>query len=228
MKPGHLVGDIIYHRLVSVYQIDYDEFVAPRIRDRSLFEFLIAVLLSQNTNDKNAWRAYMSLKQALGEITPDIILSHTEDDIAELIKYAGMHHNRAKRIKELAMVFRETNIEETILNYIRSGQLDQARRVLLSLPGIGYKTADVTLLMHYGMPFFPVDTHILRITRRLGFVDRVDYESVSRYWLENTSPRNYLGLHLLLITHGRKTCKARNPRCNDCIIRDLCNYGAGR
>lgn len=228
MSQGKPIGDLVYERLSSTYTIDIEEFVAPRLRDTGLFEFLVAVMLSQNTNDRNAWRAYINLKNALGEITPGKVISISESQLAELIKTAGMHNNRARRMKELASVFIEQDIEKTITSRIRSGELEEARKILLSLPGVGVKTADVAMLMYYGKPYFPVDTHIMRITSRMGLVERVNYDAVSGFWRQNTSPGNLLRLHLLLITHGRRTCTARKPKCPECPIRDLCRYGAER
>jgi len=86
----------------------------------------------------------------------------------------------------------------------------------------------MVLSQYFGKPAFPVDTHIRRITRRLGYVKSSKYEAISEWWRNNTSEKNYVELHLLLITHGRKICKARNPRCDICPLKDICNYGRGK
>lgn len=228
MRIANLLGDDIYLRLASKYVLNPEDFIAPRLKDISLFEFIIAVMLSQNTNDRNAWRAYENLKKSLGTITPERIESIDLEDIAMSIKIAGMYRNRALRIKELARIFKLEDIDRCIRDNLSRGNIEEARKRLLEIPGVGYKTADVVLLMYYGVPIFPVDTHIKRITTRMGFIRKRDYDSISRFWANNTSPGNYLQLHLLLITHGRETCKARDPKCMHCVLRDLCSYGAGK
>jgi endonuclease-3 len=219
-----LLGDLIYSRLKSKYELNLEDFVAPRLRGMSLFEFIVAVILSQNTSDKNAWRAYSNLKSRLKEITPKRVLEINPGELTELIRPAGMHYTRSRKILELARVFAERNVESLIEENIERGDIEELRHLLLKLPGIGFKTADVVLLMYFNQPVFPVDTHITRITNRLGFVKRRNYEEISSFWARNTSPDKYLELHLLLIEHGRETCKARKTLCIECVIKDLCEY----
>jgi len=210
-------------------KIDLNEFIAHRIRSKELFEYIIAVMLSQNTSDRNAIRAYERLRDLLkGSIVPEKILQKRFDDIANAIRPAGMHYQRAKRIIELAKLFRNSEFVNKIVNDIINMDVEEARRLLTSLPGIGVKTADVVLLMYFGKSTFPVDTHITRITKRLGYLDKYDYESIRRFWMDIINPRNYLEIHLLLITHGRKICKSRNPLCNKCLLSRLCKYYAGK
>ncbi|MEL9908836.1 MAG: hypothetical protein QXP97_03575 [Desulfurococcus sp.] len=155
---------------------------------------------------------------------PELVVSSSTEYVASLIKPAGMHYQRAVRIRKLAEIFLNRNVESELLGYIKAGLLDKARRVLTELPGVGEKTADVVLLMKYGVPTFPVDTHITRITLRMGFVSKRSYGAIRTFWMENTSPEYYKPLHLLLITHGRQTCKARKPSCTTCVIKKYCKY----
>jgi len=219
-----LIGDLVHERLKSKYTVNLDDFVAPRLRGVKLFEFIVAVVLSQNTSDKNAWRAYSNLKSKLGVIKPEKLASLVVGELAELIRPAGIHYNRSKRLIELAKAFIERDVERLVEEAIRSSNMREARRILLELPGVGYKTADVVLLMYYNQPVFPVDTHITRITLRLGLAKRGDYEEISSFWARNTSPEKYLELHLLLIEHGRETCKARRPLCENCVLIDICKH----
>ncbi|OYT40209.1 MAG: Fe-S cluster assembly protein HesB [Desulfurococcales archaeon ex4484_58] len=211
--------------LERVYgEIDLSEFIAPRIRKRELFEFIVGVMLSQNTSDRNAIKAYENLKKILGDITPEKILSSNFDEIVEAIRVAGMYRQRASRIIELARLFSKPGFVEKIVNNITNSSVEEAREILLKLPGVGAKTADVILIMYFNKPTFPVDTHITRITKRLGYLERYDYESIRRFWMKILDPRDYLKVHLLLIAHGRKTCKPRNPECSRCVIREFCKY----
>jgi len=210
-------------------EIDASSFIAAHVRDKELFEFIIAVMLSQNTSDKNAIRAYKGLRKLLdGFIEPEKVLEKTFNDIANAIRPAGMHYQRAKRIIELAKLFRNREFVNKIVNDIINMDVEEARKLLTSLPGIGVKTADVVLLMYFGKPTFPVDTHITRVTKRLGYLDKYDYESIRRFWMDIINPRNYLEIHLLLITHGRRICKSRNPLCNKCLLSRLCKYYVGK
>lgn len=223
-----MIGDLIYTILSSAYTLDYEDFAAPRLKGVSLFEFITVVMLSQNTNDVNAWRAYSNLRAKLGSITPQKILETDINEIVECIRVAGMYNERARRIRELAEIFTKKNLEKEILRLIEQKQFDYARGLLRELPGVGSKTSDVVLLMYYGIPVFPVDTHISRITRRLGYVKGGKYEDIREFWMKNTSTSLYLPLHLLLITHGRLTCRARKPLCSICVIRDYCAFHKGK
>lgn len=218
------VGDEIFARLSEVYELEPEDFVAPRLTGVPLFEFVVAVVLSQNTSDENAWKAFTVLKSRLSSIEPESVLGIDTEELSEYIRVAGMHKQRARRIKELAMAFLEKRVEVVLSSYIERGEHEEARKFLLELPGIGTKTADVVLLMYYGVPTFPIDTHITRITLRLGFVNKKNYEEIRSFWMRNTSPINYLPLHLLLITHGRRVCKPRKPLCNNCVIAEYCRF----
>ncbi len=222
------IGEEIYRKLKKKYRINLNEFIAPRIKNKDLFEFIIGVLLSQNTSDKNAIRAYNNLLSNLGSITPEKILMKKPEEIAFLIKPAGMHFQRTKRIIELAKIFSNKEFVTELIDKIKNSSIEEGRKLLMNLPGIGEKTADVVLLMYFNKPVFPVDTHIRRITLRLGVVDKPSYEKISGWWMKELDEKHYLEAHLLLITHGRITCKAKNPDCKNCPIKQYCKYYASR
>jgi len=201
--------------------LDLGNFIAPRVMERggNIFELLIAIILSQNTNDRNAWRAYLNLVERLGSITPENLAGVDVGTLASLIRPAGMHLVRARRIAELS---KRVKLED--LERLREMGVEEARRYLTSLPGVGKKTADV-LLLYLGKPVFPVDTHISRIAMRLGLADRRDYDTISERLKAMFDPSQYLVAHLKLIELGRRICRSRNPRCNICRLRVACNYG---
>ncbi len=221
------IGDIILSELRKMHgRFDPHSFIAPRLRNKTLFEFLVGVMLSQNTSDRNAIRAYENLKRVLGgHILPNNVLSIDPSVIEESIRVAGMHKQRARRIVELARIFVNQEEANAFIEVIKDANVEEAREILMKLPGIGPKTADVVLLMYFGKPTFPVDTHIRRITWRLGYVRGRDYEEARRFWMNILKPENYLETHLLLITHGRKICRAGRPLCRECRLRSLCRYG---
>ncbi|MEZ0249198.1 MAG: endonuclease III [Thermoproteus sp.] len=209
---------VLVEKAISAVELREEEFVAPVLRraGASLFELLVAVILTQNTSDRNAFRAYYNLKGAVGEITPQALLALGEERLAELIKPAGMNRIRARNLIELSR-----RVLDVDLNSVRDMPVDEARAFLKSLPGVGDKTADV-ILVNLGRPAFPVDTHITRIAMRWGIGKR--YEEISKWFLANFPPDRYLEVHLKLIQFGRDYCKARAPRCGGCPVRDLCPW----
>ncbi|MEM1598939.1 MAG: endonuclease III [Pyrobaculum sp.] len=195
-----------------------EEFVAPVVwrEGGNLFELVVAVVLSQNTSDKNAFKAYKALKERLGVLTPDSVLSLSEKELADVIRPAGMYNIRARHIRAIAEAFTRLGITPEKL---RAMGVEEARRLLMSLPGIGEKTADV-VLVNLGMPAFPVDTHITRIARRWGVGRR--YREISRWFMERVPPQRYLEVHLKLIQFGRDVCTAKSPKCHICPVGKRC------
>jgi len=187
---------------------------------RDIFSKAIATILSQNTNDKNSIEAFKRLKKRI-EITPKDILTVDDTIIRDAIKVSGLYEQKLKTIKRLAK--RVLEDFDGDLAKLAGKKLEEARSWLTSIPGIGDKTADI-ILLHLGFPTFPVDTHISRITCRLGFTNSRKYWEVSRYWLETIPTEKYLEAHLLLIKFGREVCTSRNPKCEYCVLNDICKY----
>jgi endonuclease-3 len=187
---------------------------------RTVFETLIRTVLSQATNDRNRDHAYKNLS-AKFEITPETLADSDVNEIAEAIRIGGLHRNKSIKIKELSkFVLRHFHGS---LDFIFSDSLLQARAKLMSIPGVGPKTADVVLLFSAGKCTFPVDTHVFRVSRRLELAPlRGSYEDI-RVSLESLyTPKDYLAAHLLLISLGRTSCRARNPLHKSCPVRSLC------
>lgn len=211
----------IVDELSRRYMIDSRRFIGL-LAGGNLFELLVAVVLSQNTSDRNAIRAFENLKGKLGVITPERVSSLSIGELAELIKPAGLHAQRARRIKGIAELLKG-RLQEFEAQ-IKGLDAVEAREVLKQLEGVGDKTADVILLVYFGKKVFPVDTHIKRVTQRLGFVKSGSYREISDFWSKCLPPEKYLEAHLLLIEHGRETCRARKPLCGECPLRDLCEF----
>lgn len=206
-------------------EIDEKEFIVSHVLNKSLFEFIVATVLSQNTSDKNALKALNSLRRAFGgEVSPEKAVELDYDNLVGILRPAGMQWERAKIIKQLAERFVDESFVKKLISDVSSGDIEYARLTLKSLPGIGDKSADVILLMYFGKPTFPVDTHITRVTVRLvGSIGR-NYGEIRRFWMKILDPKNYLITHLLLITHGRKTCKSKKPFCNKCLLKTICSF----
>ena len=186
------------------------------------FEVLISTVLSQSTTVVNERRGLDGLRERFGAITPHRLAAATGREIGEAIWHAGLARQKAPRIRAIARAALERwdgHIERV---FERPTPL--ARESLMSLPGVGPKTADVVLAMSGGHATFPVDTHIARIARRWNLTRRADYEAIRAALERWTPPEKRKGWHLAIIAHGRTLCKARNPRCEDCPVRSDCDW----
>lgn len=187
---------------------------------REPFETLIRTVLSQNTASINTRRAFRNLSEKF-PITPEDLAEADVKEIERAITVAGLYRNKSKVIRDISrMVLEQFNGS---LNFIHSLPLEKARKILLGLPGVGPKTADIVLLFSAGKPTLPVDTHVNRVSKRLGLAPPdADYEGVRRSLETIYPPEEYLPVHLLLISLGRNFCKARKPLCRSCPVNALC------
>ena len=189
----------------------------PRGRDDP-FDSLVRTVLSQNTTDVNSHRAFGELKRRFP--TAADLAKADLGEIEDSIRVGGLYQKKAVVIRELAGKFSGEAIDLE-----RMGD-SEARDFLKSLEGVGSKTASCVLLFALGRDVLPVDTHVFRLTRRIGLlgggtsIDRADEE------LESFVPAGLrYDLHLNLIMHGRRVCRPKNPRCGDCVLLDLCRHG---
>jgi endonuclease-3 len=177
-------------------------------------------IISQNTNKRNTTRAFENLSNKF-RITPEILAKAEIKEIEKSLKTAGLYRNKSRTIKQISKIIREKHNGD--LTHITSLPLEQARRELLKLPGVGPKTADVVLLFAAKKPTIPVDTHVNRVSKRLGLAPNSgNYEDIRRTLQKLFNPEDYLAVHILLIQHGRKYCKARTPLCLECPLNNLC------
>ena len=190
------------------------------VSKRNPFETLIVTIISQNTADRNTAKAFENLSNRF-RITPETLADARLDQIEECLRVAGLYRNKAKTIRQLSGII--LNEFQGRLEKVLSLPLQEARSTLLALPGVGPKTADVVLLFCGGKPTIPVDTHVYRVSKRLGLApDRGSYEVVRASLQEAYCPEDYAAVHLLLILHGREYCKAGVPRCRECPVNKLC------
>ena len=222
------VGKILEEIWISVNDKGLEErrlTIKKARKTRTLFELLVATILSQNTNSRNSSRAFRNLlKRKL--IHPKSIIEASMDEIRDSIKVAGLYNRKSIKLKELAQIFMEKDIEGELKQLLKE-DVNRARGYLLNLPAIGRKTADIVLLFHYGKPVMPVDTHIARISKRLGFVpSKADYEEIRKVLEEalEHDEEKLLTMHLALISFGRKICSARNPKCKMCPVKTYCGH----
>ena len=190
------------------------------VQQQKPFETLIATIISQNTADTNTKRAFENLSKQF-EVAPQILAKVETDKLETCLCIAGLYKSKAKAIKSVSKVIIEKFGGS--LDSVLSLPLDEARKALLELQGVGPKTADVVLLFSAKKPTVPVDTHINRVSKRLGFTPLdSDYEAVRLNLQKVFEPNDYLALHLLLISLGRTYCKARKPLCHNCPINLYC------
>ena len=184
------------------------------------FSTLIRTVLSQATNDKNSGKTFRNLGEKF-EITPKALAEADVKEIEKAIKVGGLYRNKARVIKELSRVIIEKF--DGTLDFTHSSPLEETRKLLMALPGVGPKTADLVLLFSSNKPVLPVDTHVNRVSKRLGLAaSNADYERI-RLALESLySSKDYLTAHLMLIMLGRKYCKARDPLHESCPVNMLC------
>ncbi len=203
------------------FNIDPNEFIALKAREEGtgIFEALVATIISQNTSEKNSFNAWRRLKSKL-KIDPYTLSKADPKTIAELIRPAGLQEQKAKAIVSAAKFIVEKLGGR--LEKVLELPVEEARKILVeNIPGVGWKTVDVVLSM-YGKPTIAVDTHISRVSVRLGFTKTRKYEEVRRKLMELFDPKDYYKVHLLLILLGRRYCKARKPLCKQCPVRSLC------
>jgi endonuclease-3 len=181
---------------------------------------IVRTILSQNTNDKNSLAAFADLKRAFRSW--ESLLRAKEAKIAAAIRHAGLSKIKAARIKG---VLAEIMVREGRLSLARLGRMrpEDALEYLRSLEGIGPKTAACVLLFSFGMPVMPVDTHIFRVSKRLGLIDAKTGIEEAHGTLSRLVPKRLIySFHLGIIEHGRKTCKALHPVCGACVLYGLC------
>lgn len=184
------------------------------------FETLIVTIISQNTADRNTQRAFENLSKQF-EITPEALAKAEASQIEECLKVGGLYRSKTKTIQSVSRIILE-NFGGS-LKPVLSLPLEEARKVLTKMPGVGPKTADVVLLFSANQPTIPVDTHVNRVSKRLGLApERGNYEVVRSSLQTLYSPKDYLAVHLLLIAHGRQYCKARHPLCQECPVNTYC------
>ncbi len=178
----------------------------------SPFELLVAVILSAQATDKSVNLATRELFPVAN--TPQKIVELGEDELRGYVQRIGLYQTKSKHIIQMCRILLEQH----------DGQVPQTREALEALPGVGRKTANVILNTAFGQPTIAVDTHIFRISNRIGLAPGKDVQEVEKKLLKFVPDEFKLDAHHWLILHGRYTCVARKPKCAECIIQDLCEY----
>jgi endonuclease-3 len=206
----------VHQRLVRVFG------QRPRHSRLDPVSELVCTIISQNTNDNLRDQAYETLRQRFPSW--EEVRDAPVQEVVEAIKIAGLGQTKAPRMQQaLRRITAERGKLE--LDFLREMSAAGAKAWLTAMNGIGPKTAAIILLFSLGMPAFPVDTHVHRVSRRLGLIPPQASREKAHELLEAMlPPETYYTFHLNLIRQGREVCGARKPRCELCTLRDLCDY----
>lgn len=206
----------VHHRLLEFY--GYPEWRNPL----PPVDELVSTILSQNTNDANRDRAYHSLRAAFP--TWEAVRDAEPAAVIAAIRPAGLANQKGPRIQQ---VLREITLQrgDLDLSFLADLPVEEARQWLLQFKGVGPKTAAIVLQFSLGIPAFPVDTHIYRVSGRLGLRPAsANAEGAHTILASLLPPKTYYPAHLNIIRLGREICQARRPRCPRCPLQDLCAY----
>jgi len=184
------------------------------------FETLVQTILSQNTNDRNSEAAMRKLRKRYN-INPRTLSRVRAAQLIPYIKQAGLYRSKAPRIIETSRIIEAQYGGR--LRRVLDQPYKQAKEELMRLPGVGPKTADILLAFVAKNPIIPVDTHIARVTKRLGIArPKANYEEIRTSLEALIPPQNRVRVHLSIIEFGRAICKAPRPRCAICPVNRLC------
>lgn len=183
---------------------------------------LVSTILSQNTTNTNRDLAFAALKDRYSSW--QAVRDAPTEDVVETIRSAGLANQKGPRIQAALQYITEQH-GEISLDFLADWTSDAAKDWLVDIKGIGRKTAAIILLFAFNKPAFPVDTHVHRVTKRLGLIDAKVSADRAHDELATIIPADeYYPAHLNFIRHGRNVCVARNPRCAECALTALCNY----
>lgn len=178
----------------------------------SPFTLLVAVVLSAQATDKSVNKVTRELFKVAK--SPEQMVELGEEKLIDYIRSIGLYKNKAHNVIELSkMLISEFN-----------SQVPSTREELEKLPGVGRKTANVVLNVVFNQPTMPVDTHLLRISPKIGFAKGNSTLEIEKSLVERIPKKYMLHAHHWLILHGRYVCTARSPKCDECIINDICKH----
>lgn len=182
----------------------------PELDYYSPYTLLVAVVLSAQTTDKGVNKVTEKLFKLAD--TPEKMCTLTQEKIIEIIKPIGLSQNKSKSILGLS--------KKLVEDF--NGKVPETREELMSLPGVGRKTANVVLNVIFNKPTMPVDTHLLRVSPKIGLAEGTTPEQVEQSLLKRIPAEYMQNAHHWILLHGRYVCTAKNAKCDECVINDLC------
>ncbi len=195
--------------IIKVLRTEYAG-VRSALKFADVYQLLVAVMLSAQTNDNQVNKATEKLFSLFG--TPEAMAGLQPEELEQYIKTCGLYKNKAKNIVAASkMLLKEFG-----------GEVPKTRGELMRLPGVGRKTANVVLSVGFGLPALAVDTHVLRVANRLGFSIATTPDEVEKDLCRIIPEKWWKDAHHWLIWHGRRVCKAQRPACEECILNSMC------
>ncbi len=218
--------------LTHVYELLVETYGSPQwAPDNDPLGGLVGTILSQHTSDKNSGRAYHQLVDAFP--TWEEVRNAPTNQVANAIKSGGLANVKAPRIQNALHTLTEQQQEQGstksladfLYDELTTRTPEEALSYLLSIPGVGPKTAACVLLFNLGQPVMPVDTHVLRVSKRLGLLrPNVNADKAHEYFVK-VAPSDWVyALHVHLIRHGRQVCHAQRPECTKCSLYKECAF----
>ncbi len=201
-------------KAVRVYELLKEEYPDAKcgLDYGTPFQLLVSTILSAQSTDKSVNKVTEELYKHYPNL--ESFLSLTQEEIENKIKKIGLYKNKSKSIYNMCRELKE--------NF--GGEVPRTMEELMTLSGVGRKTASVVLIEAFNIPAFPVDTHVFRVTRRIGIASSDTADKVSDEMMKKLPKKYYHLMHHLLITHGREICSAQSPKCQSCCLSEICNY----
>lgn len=210
-------------KAIKIHTILIEYYGEPTWRDPlPPLDELISTILSQNTNDTNRDRAFVSLKEHFP--TWEAVREAPSDEVIEAIRVAGLANQKGPRIQA---VLKSITVKQGDMNldFLKEYSAEQAFDWLMQFKGVGPKTASIVLQFSLDKPAFPVDTHIHRVSGRLGLrPQKMSADKAHEHLAAEFPPDTYYAAHLNIIRLGREICQARKPKCEVCPLQNLCDY----
>ena len=213
-----MAADAEIGQVISLLEKEYGQLTwKPRLEP---LDELIYTVLSQNTSDANSQRAFERLKDTFK--TWEELLDADEAKIGKAIREGGLFRIKAVRLKNILKgILKDRGALS--LDFLKNMEVEEARAWLRRFPGVGPKTAACVLLFSMAKPAFPVDTHVHRVSRRLGLAPFKSTPEQVALIMEKITPGKYIyQLHVHMVWHGRRICHARKPEFDNCILEQIC------
>lgn len=216
----------IHQRALEVHQRLNGFFGEPIWRNPlPAIDELVSTILSQNTNDVNRDKAFNALRQRFPDW--ESVMEAPAQDVVNAIRPAGLANQKGPRIQQVLRSISEER-GSLSLDFLADMPVEEARAWLTKFNGVGPKTAAIVLCFSLNKPAFPVDTHVYRVSGRIGLrPEGMTVEQAHPYLEKVFPPETFYAAHLNIIRLGREICSARKPNCVGCPISDLCDYHQG-
>lgn len=221
--PMDMTGEAFEERITAIRKALIEAYGQPVWRTPlPPVDELVSTILSQNTNDVNRDKAFDMLKARFP--TWEVVMAADTDEVIEAVRIAGLANQKGPRLQQALREIAE-HTGGLSLEFLRDKPVEEARQWLMAIKGVGPKTAAIVLLFSMGIPAFPVDTHIYRVTGRLGLRPmKLNREQTHTYLEERIPPDYFYDLHLNIIRLGREVCGARKWECGRCPVEHLCPF----